>query len=204
VVEEVWSPREALKTLPFWMLLIAYGFIGVPLQGLLAHTVMWGVDLGAAKADAGIFMTALSLPMVAGQFFGGWIGDRWKKKWVLVISNFICLLIMIVAWLAVSTTTALMIFAIVFGVVFGAAVVLFVPYLGDLYGRASVGTLLGIMTLSHGLIGGSGPLIWGRVFNTTGSYSYACLISAVAFAIVVVVLLLTKPVSRVAGSRSIG
>jgi len=76
---------------------------------------------------------------------------------------------------------------------YGLAVMLYVPYIGDLYGRASVGTLTGILFFGGTSIGGFGPLIWGRIADVTGSYNLACLVSAIAYAIAIVALILVKP-----------
>jgi fucose permease len=63
---------------------------------------------------------------------------------------------------------------------------LFAPYLVELFGRANVGTLLGILTLGHGLIGGLGPFLWGYIFDRYGSYNIACLISAACYFVIAV------------------
>ena len=75
----------------------------------------------------------------------------------------------------------------------GLTEAVFVPYVGDLYGRASLGTLVGILTFGSGFIGGFGPLIWGSIADITGSYNPACLVSAIAYAIAIVALMLLKP-----------
>ena len=191
--EAVWSSKEALCTSSFWLLFVAYSLSGFPFRGMMTQVVMWGVDLGEPLATAGIFMTAFTLPSVVSRILGGWLGDRYGKRRMLILAYCACLLVMVCAWLTVSSRNSLLIIAILFGISFGLSTALYVPYLGDLYGRAPLGTLVGVFTFGCTLIGGFGPLIWGRIADITGSYNPACLVSAIAYAIGIVALMLLKP-----------
>lgn len=88
----------------------------------------------------------------------------------------------------------------VFGLGYGisAGLGLWAANVGGVFGRDSVGKLFGILTYGYGLIGGSGPLMWGKVYDVTGEYNLACLLSAVCFLVVVICLYFAKPVTRVA------
>jgi len=191
--EAMWSANEALRTSPFWLLFAAFTFSCIPLAGMRTQIVMWGVDLGEPLAIAGIFMTAFALPSVLARILGGWLGDKYGKRRMLILANCASLLIMVGAWLTVGSRSSLFIIAILLGMSSGLPIALFVPYLGDLYGRASLGILAGILTFGATSIGGCGPLIWGRIADITGSYNPACLVSAVAYAIAIVALILVKP-----------
>jgi len=190
--EAMCSSREALQTFPFWLLFVAWSLNGLPIQGMTTQVVMWGIDLGEPLATAGIFMTAFTLPSVLTKILGGWLGDRYGKRRILTLAYCASSLIMVGAWLTVSSRSSLLLIAILFGMSYGLPFGLFVPYLGDLYGRASLGTLAGVLTFGGTFIGGFGPLIWGRIADITGSYNPACLVSAIAYAIGVVALMLLK------------
>jgi MFS family permease len=180
------SAKEAMQTKAFWILFIAYSLVGIPMQGILAHLVIWGVDTGTSKALAGGYITAMFLPSVASKIGGGLLGDRFGKKRVIIISQFCCVLLLVWAWRSVYTSNSLKTFSILIGLGYGIPMGLFAPYLVELFGRANVGTLLGILTLGHGLIGGFGPLLWGYIFDRYGNYNIACLISAACYFVVAV------------------
>lgn len=191
--EAVWSSKEALRTSSFWLLVVAFSLNDIPLMGMMTQIVMWGVDLGEPLATAGIFMTAFTFPSVLTKILGGWLGDRYGKRRMLILAYCASLLIMVGAWLTVGSKSSLFIIAILFGMSSGLPIAVFVPYLGDLFGRASLGTLVGILTCGATFVGGFGPLIWGSIADITGSYSPACLVSAIAYAIAIVALVLLKP-----------
>lgn len=190
--EAAWTPKQALTTVSFWALFIAYALSGIPFNGLTGHAVMWGIDLGMGQANAGIVMTALSLPGIPLRIFGSWLSDKYGKKIMMIIAYGLSTIIFILGWLTVTSTQSLILFAVFTGAIYSLPFALFTPYLGDLFGRASVGTLLGMLTVGFALIGGLGPLAWGWISDVTGSYNLACLLSAACYAVAAVAMVVTK------------
>lgn len=192
-VEISWDVKRALKTSQFLLLFIAYSVYNIGLNGLVAHVVAWGTDLGSPEATAGIFSTAFAVPWIFGSIAGGWLGDKYGKTRVMPIGLILCTAAMFYGWLGVHTQQGLMLFAIAVGLGTGLQVSLYVPLLGDFFGRARIGSLFGILTCGYGLIGGWGPLIWARLREATGYYNVAALVSAVCYAIAVVAVLFVRP-----------
>jgi MFS family permease len=199
-VEMSWDIKRALKTSQFLLLFIAYSVYNIGLNGLVAHVVAWGTDLGSPEATAGTFFTAFSAPWIFGCIAGGWLGDKYGKGRVMPIGLMIATAAMLYGWLGVHTQHGLMAFAIAVGLGTGLQVPLYVPLLGDLFGRAHVGSLFGILTFGYGLIGGWGPLIWARLREATGYYNAAALVSVVCYAIAVVALFLVRPMRAGGGA----
>jgi len=196
VIEKSWVVKEAMKTPQLWLLFIVYGVSGIPWQGLLAHLVMWGVDMGSTMAAAGTFLTAMMMPSIVSKIGGGWLGDRYNKQRIIAISYASCLLIILWGWQGIHTSQHLIIFALLMGISAGFPIGLYTPLLGDLFGRANVGSLFGILTMGHSLIGGCGPLLWGKLFEISGSYNSVCVVSAGCYAIAVLAAYLVRPIAR--------
>jgi len=192
-VEISWDIKRALRTSQFLLLFIAYSVYNIGLNGMVAHVVTWGTDLGCPEATAGIFSTAFAAPWVLGSIAGGWLGDKYGKGRVMPIGLMIATAAMLYGGLGVHTQQGLMVFAIGVGLGTGLQVSLYVPLLGDLFGRARVGSLFGIITFGYGLIGGWGPLIWAVLREATGSYNDAALVSTICYAMAAVALLLIRP-----------
>jgi MFS family permease len=192
-VQISWDIKRALKTSQFLLLFIAYSVYNIGLNGLVAHAVAWGTELGSPQATAGIFSTAFAAPWIFGCVMGGWLGDKYGKGRVMPVGLIIAAAAMFYGWLGVHTQQSLIALSIGVGLGTGLQVPLYVPLLGDLFGRARVGSLFGIITFGYGLIGGWGPLIWARLREATGYYNAAALVSVVCYAIAVVALLLVRP-----------
>ena len=193
-IEVSWAVKRAIKTSQFGLLLTAYAIYNIGVTGLAAHVVVWGTDLGSPEATAGVFSTAFAASWALGCIGGGWLGDRYGKKQVMPIGLMLCTAAMLYGWLGVHTQQGLIALAIAVGFSSSLQVPLYVPLLGDLFGRANVGSLFGILTFGYGLIGGWGPFIWARLHEATGGYNVACLISAVCYAIASVALLFVRPI----------
>ena len=190
--EVSWDIKRALKTPQFLLLFISYSVYNIGLNGIIAHAVAWGTDLGRPEATAGIFSTALAVPLVLGCVTGGWLGDKYRKSRVMPIGLMIATAAMLYGWLGVHTQQGLMALAIGVGLGTGLQAPLYVPLLGDLFGRAHVGSLFGILTFGYGVVGGWGPLIWARLRESTGYYNTAALVSVICYAIAMVALLLVR------------
>jgi len=192
-MEVSWDIKSALKTPQFLLLFVAYSIYNIGLNGLVLHVVAWGVDLGSPKATAGIFATAFAVPMVIATIAGGWLGDRYGKTRVMPIGLAVATAAMLYGWLGVDSQAGLMALAAGVGIGTGLQVSLYVPLLGDFFGRARVGSLWGILCFGYGLIGGWGPLLWAMLRESTGHYNAAALMSAVCYAIGAAALLFVRP-----------
>jgi MFS family permease len=199
-VEVSWDIKRALKTSQFLLLFITYSVYNIGFNGLVAHAVTWGTELGSPQATAGIFSTAFAAPWMVGCVIGGWLGDKYGKGRVMPIGLIIATAAMLYGWLGVHTQQGLIALSIGVGLGTGLQVPLYVPLLGDLFGRARVGSLFGILTFGYGLIGGWGPLIWATLREATGYYNAAALVSVVCYAIAAVALFLVRPMRTEGGA----
>jgi MFS family permease len=191
-----YTVSQALRTVSFWALFFAYGFLAVSLQGVLSNIVHWGNSVGISMGSAGLAATALHFSAIPGKLFWGFLGDKIGKRSVLIAGNAICLLIMLGGWLLVHNSFTLYIFAIVYGLFYGAGISLIAPYLGDLFGRKNLASLFGLVTAAHGFIGGFGPLLWGVIFDRTGTYNLAALSAGIIYIFVVICFIFARPPYR--------
>jgi sugar phosphate permease len=184
--------RQAMRSRNFWYFFIVYSVTGIPLQGVLSHIIVWAVEAGVSRADSGLVLAALTIPSIPIRILAGSLGDRFGKKRLLIASNLATVVIWVFGYFFIQDSASFFIFAVVLGFVYSAPFSLYTPFLGDIFGRAAVGTLMGAVTLGHGIIGGVGPYLWGWIAGHTGSYALNCLISAGCYGIVTVFLWLIQ------------
>lgn len=185
--------RQALHTKAFRLIFLAYSITGIPLQGILSHIIIWGVEAGVKPSDSGLIMAMLTIPSIPVRVLTGWLGDRFGKKQVLIFFNACSLLIWLWAWFYIKGGTSFFVFALLIGFVYSAPFSLYTPFLGDIFGRSAVGTLMGAITMGHGLIGGVGPYLWGWIADTNGSYALNCIVSAGCYGAVTILLCMIQP-----------
>lgn len=198
-VEEIWTLREALATRSYWCILFGYGLVGINYVGIIGHMAAWGVDIakashvpleeGMALIKMSIFL--LALVSVIGGFIGGPLSDRIGRKPVFSISLFLSAVMSLYA-MVVSSLTGVVMVGLLSGLFMGLSVPLWSAYLGDIFGRASLATLFGLLTFTLGILGGSGSVIFGWIFDLTGSYRWAWFLAAVTTFVIIILILLTR------------
>lgn len=186
---------QARRTISFWALCLAMGFGNIVMQGFATNVIVWGTKITGDLAKSGSFMTAFSLPAIFAKILWGWLGDRFGKRKMGIFSSVLCIAIMAAAWLWVNDAHSLYAICILYGIVYGGALAVIPPHMGDLFGRVSVGTLIGYLTAINSLIGAVGPVLWSVIFERTGTYNIAALASAFVYLITLICFVLVRPLA---------
>jgi len=212
-VEPSWSLKETIRTRSYWCLVAANTFLLLSLDGSLGHLAAFGMDVtrnaglpdkqGMSLIKPAVFLMAVTAML--GALTGGSLSDRFGRKPVFYvgIGGYGCSLFCSV--LIATILPSLWWFLIngaVGGFVFGLTMPLWTPYMGDLFGRASLGALMGVNVFFSGFIGGSGPLLFGWIFDRTGSYAAAYGLGTVlAFTAIILISLVRREEQYSAGRQ---
>jgi len=186
-----WSVRMAMKTLPFWLVLVTFFLSGAGVAGVLQHEVrileIMDVSLAAASFALGLTGGIGGI----GKIGFGFIADKMSPKYTAII----CIalqLVGVVILMFTHTTAMVWVFVIVFGFAMGGNITVQPLLSGYLFGMASLGTIFGWVLLA-GAIGSSlGPVLMGAIFDASGSYNLGLIIFILAYAVAVAVLLLVR------------
>ncbi|MFH1087343.1 MAG: MFS transporter [Chloroflexota bacterium] len=190
-METAMPASQAVRTVSFWALSLTWGF-GLAIQGFMPSLAFWGEAVGASPATAGLFATAFTVPAMVVKPVWGYLGDRFGKRKAGLVGSSACCLIFLAGWLLVKDIPSLIVLCALYGLAYPHLVVI-TPYTGDLFGRASLGTLTGYGIAIHGFLGALSPILWTRSFDLTGSYNHACFLSAVVYLGVMACWLLARP-----------
>ncbi|MDR5760480.1 MFS transporter [Caballeronia sp. LZ035] len=162
-----------LLTLGFFTCGFQLAFIATHLPGylLLCHMP---VGLGAtALALIGFFN-------MIGSWGCGWLGGRWRQHhilaWLYLIRGGTIALFVLLP----TTSVSVVLFAAVMGLTWLGTVPLTNGLIAKVFGTRHLGTLFGVVFLSHQLGSFLGAWLGGYVFDTTGSYSLIWGATAVA------------------------
>ncbi len=179
------TPREAVGSRSFWLMLFGL-FLGAgATNGTIAHVIPMLTDRGMAATDATAIFSLVGLAAIAGRILGGLLLDRlWAPLVALV---FLAGLVLgITMLLGDSTSDSARVAALLLGLGLGVEAdltgFLLTRYLGVKHYGALFGWVFGAFLLASSL----GPLVMGWLFDVTGSYDY-CLrlfIGAIALAAV--------------------
>ena len=170
------SLQQAIHTRQFWIVGALFISHLVGQQAILIHIVPHATDLGISAANAAGILAVIGGLSIVGKVLLSSIGDRIGNKRAIIIS--LSLASMALLWLLVAREVwMLYLFAVVFGLGYGGMAVLESPMVAELFGLRSHGTLLGMIMAGVMAGGAFGALMAGRIFDITGSYQLAFLIS---------------------------
>ena len=175
------SPRYALRTRAFWALFLAYFFTPLAVFPVSAHQVAFAIDLGIEPLVAATVFGLMGLMSSLGRPGFGLAADRFGGPLSATVS-FACTACGALALLALETsarTTWLGVYAILFGLGFGARGPIITAMASDLFGGRRFGAIYGVLNLGNGLGAALGPWFAGFVHDVTGSYRIAFVASVV-------------------------
>jgi MFS family permease len=166
------SGREALRTLPFWLIMIINFAIAYALQTVLVHIVPYATDEGIPATSSVIILTVMGISGIFARFLAGIIAIRIGTRPMLLY----CLILQTIMLFGLIEARGLWIFCILAGLFsfgFSGCSPLTTSMVGELFGLSSVGTIIGFASASFGLGGGIGPFFAGYIFDASSSYTLA-------------------------------
>jgi len=162
---------EALRSGVFWILIATLILNSVSINGAVIHMVALLTDRGVSSSTAALGASVLGGASLAGRLLTGWFLDRFfgpRVAFVLYAGSASGILMLASAASGLSGMAA----AALIGLGMGAEANI-TPYLLTRYfGLRSFSTLYGLTWTAYAIAGATGPVIMGRVFDLTGSYSW--------------------------------
>ena len=176
--------QAGLRSVPFWII-VAVLFTGsVSLNGAITQMIPLLTDRGLAVRTAAYCASVLGASSLVGRLLVGWSLDRFTGSRVAFISTLLPGVgLALLARLTRFPTACLAAGLIGFGLGAEADVT---PYLlTRYYGLRSFSTLYGFSWTFYAVAGATGPVILGRAYDVTGSYTrlltiLACALGAAA------------------------
>ena len=182
------SVIDAVRSRVFWILIAVLFLVSVSTNGAIAHLTPLLTDRGVAAGIAALAASALGLASLAGRLATGTLLDRFfgpRIAMCLFAASAAGIMLLARAGSAHAGVAA----AVLIGIGVGAEADI-TPYLLTRYfGLRSFSTLYGLTWTAYAIAGATGPILMGKVFDATGSYTV--LLLALAVAVLTSVVLLT-------------
>jgi MFS family permease len=187
----MWTRSEAIRTIPFWSIVIAFSLALTGQIAFLVHQVSFlSHYLGITGAATAVSITAGA--SIAGRLFLGTIVDRCDKRHVIMV----CFLIQGLAMITLAHynhVAFLYLGTLAFGLTMGSIIMMQSLIIGECFGLVSFATVsgfAGLFTLSGAAFG---PTIAAVIYDATQSYQAAFTIFAALSLVAILVIYFTRP-----------
>lgn len=169
------SLAAALRTARFWGFVACFFFTPVSMFAVTTHQVAHVVDLGFPKMTAVNVLGAVGLLSSIGRVLFGILSDRIGRVGA-ASSSYLCSALGILILLVLAPGWGvgwLYLFALLFGIAFGARGPIVSAMTADTFRGRQYGTIFGLIHLSNGVGAALGPWMGGVLYDATGSYGLA-------------------------------
>ena len=163
---------EAIQMPSFWLLTAGLFNCGFSMSLLSAHGVPMLTDHGFHPMAAASAIGFLGMTAIGGGIMLGLISDRWGRKPVLAAVYLLRLVAFGMLFL-VRDPVLLLVVAAIGGVGMSGSLAMTSALTGDIFGRYSVGSIFGLIFLSHQTGSSLGSWLGGFLFDVTGGYGAA-------------------------------
>jgi MFS family permease len=187
--------QQGLRSYPFWIIVAVLFVSSVSMNGTITHLVALLTDRGITPGGAALSASLLGGSSLLGRLAVGWVLDRFFGARVA----FVVFLITAGGILLLARADTLImgcVAAALIGVGAGGEADI-TPYLLTRYfGLHAFSTLYGITWTFYAIAGAIGPVILGRAFDSTGSYTLLLTLLAAALAMAGALMLLLPRYAR--------
>ncbi|MCH7786792.1 MAG: MFS transporter [Chloroflexi bacterium] len=190
------SKNGITRSRQFWLLIVVYGICGFQDFFIATHVVAFADDQGVGSVLAGNMLALMGLLGLVGVLLAGLMSDAFGAARPMAL----CFLLRIGIFAFIiyfQNTPSILIFALLYGFTFLITAPLTIVFVGNIFGTARLGTISGVINMSHQISGGLGAFVGAFIFDTWGSYDRAFVLmlglSFVAF--VGSLLVREKPIS---------
>ncbi|MBS3918404.1 MAG: MFS transporter [Deltaproteobacteria bacterium] len=174
--------KQAMRTRSYWFFVVIMFICGGGDYFATTHLIPMATDYGVSPQTAGNMLGWYGLMSLAGILVAGPTADRIGNK-IPIALTFVLRFFLYLLVLQYKTLPSLYLFAFLFGFTHLITAPLTPMLIGKLYGVRSIGILTGFVNTVHFLGGGFWAYIAGVIFDETGSYQLAFLLSAAMAAV---------------------
>ncbi|MEE9199688.1 MAG: MFS transporter [Dehalococcoidia bacterium] len=199
--EDSWTLASAIRTRPFWLMLVANNLGVAGLIGVLINQVAY---LGESFSDTVAVAGATFLTLVSFTGRALWVpaADRVDARYSVIGAYLMSGLGMLFLINATSIPVV-----ILFGLTFGLGMAGMDPLMSQVwasyYGRAFLGSIRGFVTLTNLVSFAGAPLFVAFLSDVTGDYRYAFLVFLVAFSVAALLMYFARRPQAPKGEEAI-
>ena len=187
-----WSRSEAMRTLGFWAVFIAFLLVLVAQTGYVIHQVSFLEERLGSRNEAAFTLSVTAFGSIIARLIVGIFADGIDRR-LLTVVLFVVQATSILLIIHTDNIAATWILTLIFGLTIGNIYMMQSLIVGELFGMVSFGAIFGLISLAGQAGSGIGPIGVGIIHDQTGGYTIPFTITAALTYLAAVAVLFARP-----------
>lgn len=189
---KVWSRPEAMRTVGFWAIFMAFLLVLIAQTGYVIHQVSFLEERLGSRNEAAFTLSVTALGSIIARLVVGIFADGVDRR-LLTIILFVVQATSIMLIIHTENIAATWALTLIFGLTIGNVYMMQSLLVGELFGMVSFGAIFGLISLAGQAGSGIGPIGVGFLEDQTGSYTVPFTITAALTYLAAVAVFFAKP-----------
>jgi len=189
-----WTRSQAVRTLSFWGILIAFLLVLIAQTGYVVHQVTFLEDRLGSRSAAAFTISVTAFGSIIARLAVGIFADNVDRRLLTVVLFVVqaTAIMLIIHTESVAATWAL---TLVFGLTIGNIYMMQSLLVGEIFGMVSFGTVFGLISLAGQVGSGVGPIGVGIIHDATDGYTVPFTITAILTYAAAAAIFFARPVN---------
>ena len=145
-------------------------------MAIMVHIAPHAIDIGKSAIIASGLVASIGISSIVGKIMFGYLGDQIGSK-KIYISCFSIMFFSLLITISTQEVLLLYLFAVMFGLAYGGNACSQSPLTAEMFGLKSHGAIMGALNIGFTFGATMGPLVAGFLFDITGNYNTAFLVT---------------------------
>ncbi|HEX6029801.1 MAG TPA: MFS transporter, partial [Tepidiformaceae bacterium] len=187
-----WSRSEALRTVGFWGIFVAFLLVLVAQTGYIVHQVTFLEDRLGSRSAAALTLSVTAMGSIIARLAVGIFADNVDKR-LLTVILFVVQATAILLIIHTDSVAATWILTLIFGLTIGNIYMMQSLLVGEIFGMVSFGAVFGLVSLAGQVGSGLGPIGVGIIHDHTDGYTVPFTITAILTYAAAIAILFARP-----------
>lgn len=192
VQQRIWTRAEAIRSLPFWAILVSFFLVLAAQTGFLLHQLSFLEDRFGSRNVASLTLTVTAFGSIVARLVVGQFADRLAKR-NLSVALFVIQAVSVLIVVFVDNIVVTWVLVLIIGFTIGNIYMMQSLLVSEIFGFASFATVMGLVSVATQSGSGLGPFGVGWLEERTGSYTLPFIITAIVTLVAAAILMFARP-----------
>lgn len=188
-----WTPQQAIRTVSFWAILVAFLLVLLAQTGYVIHQISFLEERIGSRSEAAFALSVTAFGSIVARLVVGTFADAVDKR-LLTVLLLVTQGSAVVGIVLIDNLVSTWLLTLVFGFTIGNVYMMQSLLVGEIFGLVSFGAIFGLVNFAGQVGSGGGPFLVGLLEDVTGSYTVPFFVTAALTYLAAAAVLFARPV----------